>query len=113
MLRRAISNLLANAIRHASVNSLVTVEVRSEQRVVTLSVTNLGADIPPEVQSRLFDRFFRADAARAQPGSEGAGLGLAISQAVMQAHGGHIAVSSTQGKTKFTLVFDQSVSPAA
>ena len=106
MLRRAISNLLANAIGHADASSVVCVEVEPGPRIVTLSVTNVGADIPKEVQARLFDRFFRGDAARQQPSSEGAGLGLAISQAVMKAHGGYIDVKSQFGKTKFTLVFD-------
>ena len=58
-----------------------------------------------DIQSRLYDRFFRADTARTHPGSEGAGLGLAITQAIMQAHHGACELTSGEGKTTFTLIF--------
>lgn len=105
MIRRAISNLLTNAIGHADANSVVSVEVIASPTVVNLAVRNRGLDIPKDTQSRLFDRFFRADGARAQASSEGAGLGLAITQAVMRAHAGQIKVESSNGVTVFTLVF--------
>lgn len=105
MIRRAISNLLSNAIRHAEAHTHIGIEISHTPQVTTLSVSNMGETIPLPIQSRIFDRFFRSDQARTHPGLEGAGLGLAITQAIMQAHGGTIAVSSAQGQTVFTLSF--------
>jgi two-component system heavy metal sensor histidine kinase CusS len=105
MIRRAISNLLSNAIRHAEANTPVAIEIECTAQITSLSVSNVGVTIPLPMQSRIFDRFFRSDQARTHPGLEGAGLGLAITQAIMQAHGGTIAVNSAQGHTVFTLSF--------
>ena len=105
MIRRAISNLLSNALRYANSSSPVRIEISRNALETRLSVSNIGPSIPGEIQTRLFDRFYRADDARTHPGSEGAGLGLAITQAVMKAHGGSITVSSTESLTTFTLIF--------
>jgi len=109
MIRRAISNLLSNAIRHADAHTHIAIEIVNTAQATTLSVSNLGETIPLPIQSRLFDRFFRSDQARTYPGFEGAGLGLAITKAIMQAHGGTIAVSSVKGHTVFTLSFSKTV----
>ena len=105
MIRRALSNLVANAIRHAHHQTTVTIAITNTRTKTTVSVTNVGDTIAAEIQSRLFDRFFRADSARTHPGSEGAGLGLAITQAIMQAHHGAVTLSSSENKTTFTLAF--------
>ncbi len=105
MIRRAISNLLSNAIRHAESSTHIAIEIAQTDLVTTLSVSNTGETIPIPIQLRIFDRFFRSDQARTHPSFEGAGLGLAITKAIMQAHGGSIAVSSEQRKTVFTLSF--------
>jgi two-component system heavy metal sensor histidine kinase CusS len=105
MIRRALSNLIANAIRHAHDQTMVTIEINNTGTKTTVSVTNVGDTIAAEIQARLFDRFFRADSARTHPGSEGAGLGLAITQAIMQAHHGAVKLTSGEGKTTFTLAF--------
>ena len=70
-------------------------------------MTNTSPDIDPELLPRLFDRFYRADASRAHPESEGAGLGLSITRAIVQAHGGSVQASSSAGNTRFVLVFPQ------
>lgn len=106
MIRRALSNLMANAIRHAHDQTMVTISVAKTDTKTTVSVTNAGDPIAAEIQSRLFDRFFRADSARTHPGSEGAGLGLAITQAIMQAHHGDVKLTSSRGETTFTLSFN-------
>lgn len=105
MIRRAISNLLSNAIRHADNHTTVTITIDSHAQKTWLAVTNLGNTIEPKKQIRLFDRFYRAEEARTHPGSDGAGLGLAITKAVMLAHGGSIDLESAEGKTTFTLRF--------
>ena len=105
MIRRAISNLLSNAIRHADSSTHIAIEITQTDLVTTLSISNTGETIPIPIQLRIFDRFFRSDQGRTHPNFEGAGLGLAITKAIMQAHGGSIGVSSEQRKTVFTLLF--------
>ena len=105
MLRRAISNLLSNALRHTPPGGRVRVLIDSLPAAVNLRVENSGSPIAPELLPRLFDRFFRADKSRAHPDTDGAGLGLAITQAIVQAHGGQASVTSTGGRTCFTLHF--------
>lgn len=102
MLRRALGNLLSNALRHADPASAVTVRVASLDDGVEISVANQGEAIAPEHLLRVFDRFFRVDAAR-QRSSEGTGLGLAITQSIVQAHGGTITAASKEGVTTFTM----------
>ena len=79
--------------------------IESRPSAISLQVGNSGSTIAPELLPRLFDRFFRADKSRAHPDTEGAGLGLAITQAIVQAHGGQAAVTSAAGRTCFTLSF--------
>lgn len=105
MVRRALSNLLSNALRYATTNSAVSIHIQSHANHTTVSVRNHGADIHSEMLPRLFDRFFRVDKSRAHPDSDGAGLGLAITRAIMEAHGGRISVTSKAGVTCFSLDF--------
>ncbi|SPC20393.1 heavy metal sensor histidine kinase [Cupriavidus taiwanensis] len=107
MLRRALSNLLSNALRHTPAGKGIVVEITPGADAVQVVVENEGETIRPELLPVLFDRFFRADKSRARPESDGAGLGLglAITQAIVAAHGGAIGVASEAGKTRFTLTF--------
>lgn len=105
MVRRALSNLLSNAIRHSHAHGQVRIAIRSTPQGAEVSVSNQGEAIAPDVLPRLFDRFYRADTARRHPASDGAGLGLAITRAIMQAHGGTVSASSEHGINRFTLVF--------
>ncbi len=105
MVRRAISNLLSNALRHTAQNGSIAVEIDRAQDATTVHVSNTGTTVSPDLLPRLFDRFFRADGARANPTSVGAGLGLSITFAIMQAHGGRATVTSTNGLTRFSLSF--------
>lgn len=103
MLQRAISNLLSNALRHASTPSTVEVRLHQADGHSRLSVRNQGTTIDPDVLPRLFDRFYRADKARTHWPSDGAGLGLSITQAIAKAHGGGVTAESMDGVTTFTL----------
>ncbi len=105
MIRRAISNLLSNAIRHTRVGGRVTLSLRHNGSAVEVDVANTGEAIPPEHLPRLFDRFYRADPSRAGEGSH-SGLGLAIVKSIVEAHGGHVAASSAEGTTTFRLSFE-------
>lgn len=73
-----------------------------------ISVSNQGAPIAPEHLPRLFDRFYRCDPSRAQPGDSG-GLGLAIVRSIVQMHGGAVRVESGASGTRFVLAFPQRV----
>ncbi len=103
MLRRALSNLLSNAIRHTPEGQTVSAHLsEAPGGEVLLRIANPGETIAPEHLSRLFDRFYRVDPSRQRNG-DGAGLGLAIVKAIVEAHGGQIAVSSEAGQTSFTV----------
>lgn len=105
MIRRAISNLLSNALRHAHPQTDVELVIASQEDGISLCVTNTGDPINTSDLPRLFDRFYRADKARVHPSSDGAGLGLAITKAIMHAHGGSVVVSTAAGSTQFCLRF--------
>ena len=104
LLRRALANLLANALHYGSANSTVHIESKRQGNFVEISVSNQGEAIASEHLPRLFDRFYRCDPSRSQPGDSG-GLGLAIVRAIMQQHGGEVRVESTADRTCFTLSF--------
>ncbi|MGH8448079.1 heavy metal sensor histidine kinase [Pseudomonas sp.] len=100
MLRRAFSNLLDNALRFTPPGGEVRVRIDDGVR---LSIENTGDGIPAELLPRLFDRFYRADPARREGSSEHAGLGLAITQSIVRAHGGRIYCESEAGLTRFVI----------
>jgi two-component system, OmpR family, heavy metal sensor histidine kinase CusS len=103
MMRRAIGNLLSNAIRHSPDGERIEIEIERRAGTITISVNDRGPGIPPEQQSRIFDRFYRADPSRARH-SGGSGLGLAIVRSIARLHGGMVAMSSDPGKpTVFAL----------
>ena len=104
MIRRAISNLLSNAIRHAPPGGRVTVSIRCAGEPCEVEVVNTGETIPPAHLPRLFDRFYRVATSRAGDGSH-SGLGLAIVKSITEAHGGRVSVASADGVTCFRLLF--------
>lgn len=105
MLRRALSNLLSNAIRHTPRGGLIKVFIdQSKSEETNLAIENVGETIGPEHLSRLFDRFYRVDPSR-QKASDGAGLGLAITKSIIEAHQGNIQVFSSNGLTRFEITF--------
>ncbi len=102
MVRRALSNLLSNAIRHATKDSVVRVLLKTESPANFIIVENAGATIPPEQASMIFDRFYRGDPSRQRRG-DGAGLGLAIVKSIADVHGWKISVNFEEGVTQFIL----------
>ena len=104
MIRRALSNLLSNALRHTdSGGEIVTAVQAINSSEVQISIENPGADIAPNHIAHLFDRFYRVDPARLHS-SEGAGLGLAITKSIIEAHRGRISVTSNDARTRFEIM---------
>lgn len=102
MLRRALSNLISNAIRHTPSGGTIAIRVDNDAGQVRLSVCNPGEGIPAEQLPLLFERFHRVDPSRTRH-SEGSGLGLAITRSIVEAHGGHVEATSAQGITTFAV----------
>lgn len=103
-LQQITGNLLANARLHTPAGTRVTVRLRQDEAVVRLMVEDDGPGIPEDVRSTVFERFARADHTRTVSSGHGAGLGLAIVDAVATAHGGSAGVRSRPGATVFTVV---------
>ncbi|MFV2057389.1 MAG: heavy metal sensor histidine kinase, partial [Thiohalomonadales bacterium] len=103
LLRRALGNLLSNAIRHTPAGTTVQVQLdQASDQSTTICVENLGPTIPIEHITKLFDRFYRVDASRQRAG-EGVGLGLAIAKSIVELHHGKIDVQSSNGLTQFRI----------
>jgi len=100
MLRRALSNLLSNAIDHTAQGKTVVIDLDSDGKAVIVSIENSGIGITPEQLPKIFDRFFQADPSRQR---EGAGLGLAIVQSIIKVHNGSINATSDKGVTRFEI----------
>ncbi|GMV85007.1 MAG: hypothetical protein AMXMBFR80_08640 [Dehalococcoidia bacterium] len=95
-LERAVANLLRNAIEHTPPGGRVWVTVAESGGQVSLEVADTGEGIDPAVLPNIWTRFYRAERSRARPdaGSDGAGLGLAITRGIVEAHGGTVEVAS-------------------
>lgn len=105
MIRRAVSNLLSNALRHAHPGTNVELIIESQNDGISLCVINTGDHINASDLPRLFDRFYRVDKARSHAAPDGTGLGLAITRSIMLAHGGSASATSTLGTVRFCLKF--------
>lgn len=105
MVRRALSNLISNAMRYTPAAGSIALSIARSDGDVLVAVENDGPEIPAEHLPHLFDRFYRADKSRTKLDTDSAGLGLSITQAIMRAHQGDVTVHSSQGKTRFTLRF--------
>jgi signal transduction histidine kinase len=95
-MQQVLANLLDNALRHTEPGGNVAVQVTSAGRVVRTQITDDGDGISPDELEAVFDRFHRADPARAlNDGGGGSGLGLTIARAIVADHGGTLTAEST------------------
>ena len=102
-LRQVVTNLVANALRHTPAGTPVEVAVgvdptaSSPSGGVALEVRDHGPGVPPEVATKVFERFYRADPSRGRTAGGGSGLGLAIVAAIVALHHGRVGVAQTPG----------------
>jgi len=104
MFRRAVSNLVSNALEYGNAESYIVLCACRAGDHTAVSVTNDGPIIAPEHIGKIFDRFYRVNAAR-QGSARNMGLGLAIVKSIMELHRGKVDVVSAAGATTFTLYF--------
>ena len=103
-LRNALDALLENAVKYTEPAAAITLGARSEGSGLAIEVADEGSGLPPDGLERLFDRFARADSARSRANG-GAGLGLAIVNAIVRAHGGSCEAANSETGAVFTLYF--------
>jgi heavy metal sensor kinase len=107
LLGRLVLNLLDNAIKHSPQAGVVDVRLDRSNGEYELTVADRGAGIPPDLQHRIFDRFYRVDSARAreeESATSGAGLGLSIARWIAEVHGGRLDLAESRpGRTEFRL----------
>lgn len=96
-LRQVVDNLLSNAIKYTPADGRVRISLRQRPNEVVLQVSDTGIGIAEDDVAQLFDRFFRAEEAQTRA-IQGIGLGLAITNAIVEAHGGRIEVTSEVGR---------------
>jgi two-component system heavy metal sensor histidine kinase CusS len=105
LLRRALSNLVGNALQHTDPRGGVRVVISQDEESTRVEVHDTGAGIESRHLGRLFDRFYRVDEARSSY-PDGTGLGLSIVRSIMTLHGGTVSVASEPGRGSiFTLIF--------
>ena len=102
-LKELLMNLMSNGIKYNEPGGEVRTQVSVQNSQVTISVSDTGIGIPPEAQSRVFERFYRVDKGRARKNG-GTGLGLAIVKHIVQLYGGSVSVESEVGKGSTFLV---------
>jgi two-component system phosphate regulon sensor histidine kinase PhoR len=102
-IKDVLLNLLSNAVKYGGAGKEINVNLRSDGRWVALEVVDRGQGIPPDEQSKVFDKFYRSNDVLARK-VEGTGLGLSICREIAKAHGGTISVKSSVGEgSTFTL----------
>jgi two-component system heavy metal sensor histidine kinase CusS len=103
MARRALTNLLSNAVRYAPAGALIQVRVRADAQRARITVENPAAPLSQDELQRLFARFARGG--RGAASSDGAGLGLSIVESIMRLHGGSVTAEADGARVRFVLTF--------
>lgn len=106
-LHQAVANLLTNARVHTPAGTTVTTDIRVAGSRIAIEVRDDGPGVAPDVVPNLFERFVRGDSSRSRRAGS-TGLGLAITRAIVDAHGGSISVTSVPGDTRFRMELESS-----
>jgi two-component system OmpR family sensor kinase len=109
-LRQVVDNLLGNVRAHTPEGTTATVHLDQSDGVARIVVSDTGPGMPAEEASRIFERFYRVDAARARTHG-GSGLGLSIVSAIVMAHGGSVSAASTAGNGMVVTVSLPTIAP--
>ncbi|MBI3636477.1 MAG: DUF4118 domain-containing protein [Candidatus Rokubacteria bacterium] len=110
LIEQVLINLLDNAVKHTAPGTLISIVATATDRTVTVEVADRGRGLPRGEEDQVFEKFYRAAGA----GGRGAGLGLAICKAIVQAHGGHIwAQNVPEGGAAFFFTLPNPESPPA
>ena len=120
-LEQVVQNLVSNALRHTPPGGTIRLAASRDADTVKLMVSDTGVGIPEKHLPHVFDRFYKADQSRSQPGRRspgeggaGSGLGLSIVKAIVERHGGTVSVRSRQGvETVFEIVLPAQRGPGA
>jgi signal transduction histidine kinase len=105
-LDQALSNLVVNALRHTPPGGVIRLEASAAAGGCELRVIDSGTGIAPDHVAHVFERFYKVDSSRTS-GPAGSGLGLSIAKAIIERHGGTIAVTSQPGHTAFVITLPQ------
>lgn len=109
-LARVFDNVLRNAVNYSTEGGTVEIEARRRENQVVIAIRNEGLTIPEQELARIFEKFYRLDAARSSR-TGGAGLGLAIAKEIVEAHGGTIHAESDMHKTAFVITLPKKAEP--
>lgn len=101
-LRQLLLNLTDNAVKYNQPGGTVAFSLRRDGAVAELKIANSGKSVPPEILPRVFDRFYRGDAAH-NSAVDGCGLGLSIAEWITRAHHGDIRITSAESRTTLTI----------
>jgi signal transduction histidine kinase len=106
-MRQVLANLLDNAIKYTLSGGKVGIDAHQKEGEVVVTIEDNGIGIPPEDLTRVWDRLYRVDKSRSQ---KGLGLGLSLVKAIVEAHKGHVEVSSVPGAGScFSIYFPTSL----
>jgi two-component system phosphate regulon sensor histidine kinase PhoR len=101
-LEQVVENLFANALRHVPAGGRIDCRAYADDGQYVVAITDSGGGIAPEHLPHVFERFYRVDTSRSRVGG-GSGLGLTISKAIVERHGGQLDVTSEPGRTTFSI----------
>lgn len=100
LLKQVWINLIDNAIKFSTEGSVISLRIIEEEKFVEVAVENMGKDIPPEQQKKIFHKFYQGDESHS---GEGNGIGLALVKRVVELHRGEVSVESKEGVTIFVV----------
>ncbi len=100
LLKQVWINLFDNAVKFTEHRGVIKITIKTEAKNIKISISNTGSEIPPEVQKKIFNKFYQADTSHS---TQGNGIGLAIVKKIVELHNGSVTVTSGNNLTTFTV----------